>query len=562
MGAETDDTATGVYLLGGLASVDVVARAVPDVVAAADATILPVGLRLGTDAAAGYDAVGWAIGWLLLWTAVFAAVPAAFPRQLLVWANGVAARVGLATAAVTVGLYLEAGAWLVVTRVGDVARGPTWFPVPVWTFPAALLVLAAVFWLTRVMPVRHPGLGSGLIPYTGLTQTDDGSVTVEAHRVVYDGEIDGDRLLSRWLLLVVLAGLLLSVVALLYPLPEVVFLALAGRELTRRVVGSASTGPAYKDIAERYVRSLGAIWVGPRGVLGVVYAVVAVPAMLYLDFTYLTVLGNREAVVASPLALGFLVATLGVATVGVTAASVRLAERLTAEFVDRDDEEGITATDLDDLDDRLPRVPGYMLLPAALVVLYESVRSHPPTDPPYPYTLTVEPVEFLVAVVLAGACLFTLRYPRGVPFPGRSVRTYYAAPLSSALFISTTASYLIGTSGLAVSTGVPPPAVPTLEFTHRSVVVVLSPLVGYELFRTDPDDHPTPTARLRAETKVAFGWFLAAVGTGAVALAGLGALGNYVLGEAVLITLYVPPMYGVITRLVLLGFYGIENVVG
>lgn len=150
---------------------------------------------------------------------------------------------------------------------------------------------------------------------------------------------------------------------------------------------SGSMSSTRNDVGQRAILGLGAVWSGPRAVLASLYVGVPVFYVLYFDLRALeTFAGSvtRSTVL-------FIGATLCVGTLSVLVAVVRLVERLPRAFFTDIADARLSAS----VSDLQPRVPGFMLGPAALLVAFESQAPHffQELGPRPAYTLSLGPPE-------------------------------------------------------------------------------------------------------------------------------------------------------------------------
>lgn len=508
--------ASPLEVLGSIAVLDVLLRVVADLLLVLDATVLPEGVLLASRLATGSSAVGWLLGWLLLGLATFQALPEVFPEDATRVGNDVVKRAVVAAGAVGAGLYLD-------TLVAS-------FPVL-----GAARFQPGVLWL----------VGSLLAVAVPVFLAADVSVTPVTRYVYYRGSADEEQplpvgrtvLVSRTLLVVVLAGFVLAVVSRLFPLPEVLVLGVAARQ--RLAPASRPREPG--DLAERLMRGIRSIWAGPKGVVGVGYGLVAMLSALTLTLGYLRALVNDPDPLADPLAAVFLLATLGVGTLFVVVATTRAIERLPASV-------GV-ATEGDELVG--PRIPGLLLPGTALFALYEANREGA-TDS-LQHTLTVAPGDLAVALVVAAVALVLLAKPLLVP--RLPVSDYLAVPVSAALAMGIV-STMLGLEQGTYEFGAATPVVLLYVF----VLAYLSPFLGYEAFNSDrwEDDadaeSETTFFRLASEAFVAGAVFVGAVVGGIVLRLVLFFAPPELVG-VVISTVMIPALFGVAIRLALLPLY-------
>jgi len=538
----SDRSSGTILVVGGAAGTDLLARAILDLASAGDPIAIAVGgsillSRYVLDAAT----LTWLFGWVVLGLAVFVVTPRLFPEELREWARGVPGRGVLTLGAVALALSFDSA----------FAELAVFGASPVEAPPLALLAVFAAMFLLVPVTWKLPNWCVG-VPLINCPE----ATALRTRREIRPGEI-----LARILLILPFAALFLVLLSRLFPVPEIILVVLAIAEMARSPRSGSSPTGARKDVVERAIIGLGAVWFGPEAVLALFYAAVSVFFVLYLDLRAFEMFAGP----VDPTTVAFLLATLGVATLSVLLASVRLLERFPKAFLTADD---VADADLADrFADLHPRVSGFMLLPAALLVVFETQASglfrHIAPRPSF--TLSVSTVDLGVALALAAVTLVvTLRAAWFADFRLLE-QDYHAAVASSALFVGVTLGY-----GIAVwaadAPDVPQPLLVAL-LVYALVGVLLSPFLGYELFDKEPD---TPGQSefdvLASETKTAF---LAVVGFSIFSVVVLNpamAVASEFVPEFVM-TLLLGPVAGPISvglwvRVVLLPFYLPEKVFG
>ncbi len=551
-----------VFAVGGVAGVDVLARALLELLYAGDPVAIAVGggallSRYVLDAAT----LTWALGWVVLGMAVFVVTPHLFPEELLAWARGVPARAVLTVGTVAVAFSLDSTFAALAVFGASPVDAP---PLALLAAFAGVLVLVPV---TRQLPWWCSGVPLVNCPKGTMLRTG---------REFRSGEI-----LARILVIVTLAALFLVLLSRLFPIPEIVLVGLAVVEMGQVLYAGGGDPPdGRKDPAERAVLGLGAVWYGPEAVLALLYAVAPVFFVLYFDLRALEMFAGAF----TPRTVAFLLATLGAATLSALVASVRLIERLPRAFLadsagadvrlaDRFDDlhptadaAGVDVRLADRFDDLHPRVPGLMLLPAALLVVFGSQAPIFRELGPRPqYTLSVSTPELGVALALAGVALAITLRTRW--FSGLRVieRDYHAAVASGALFVGVPLGY-----GIAVHASDAPDVsllvlVPVL--VYALVGLMLSPFLGYELFDSDPDaSDQLQFSLLVDEIKIAFVLLIAFSIFSAIVLTPIRAVAALFVPEWV-VTLLLGPVVapittGLLVRVALLPFYLPERLFG
>lgn len=527
------------YVLGGIAGLDLLARIVPDLLFSGDVLVIPVTVLLTSKLVIDATSLGWFLGWGLLGTAVFLIVPRIFPRQLEAWARGIPARGTIALGSVVSGIWFSA-------LVGQLEQFSGSHVVPPWwTLPATFVAILVLIPVTRALPA----LGSGMF-------------SERASLFALNQRVSGGKVAGRVTLIVFLAGMLLALVSRLFPVPELLLLTFAAKEAISEFVLSTSSGvSSRKDVAERFVMGLGVVWLGQDAVLGLLYAAFPTFFVLYFDLAVVRLLADPLALGTEPLAVAFVGLTLGGATFGVVVTSVRLVERLPASFLtEYVDTGGQLAEDFDELK---PRVPGFMLLPGLLLALYGIVA--PKSLVATRYSLSVAPLELGIAALLSGALLVTVLGAQS--FPGVEVREYHAAVVSAAVFFTVTFAG-IGFAGIGLvdgsRLGASTPVGVGLVFGYFILAVVVAPFAGFELF--DSRDTKAGRAakssfhRLKSEAGAAIKGYIIVVIIGGIIVSVASFLVPGRILEVVYATAMAPFFFGFVYRVLLMPFYLLELV--
>lgn len=533
-----------VLFLGSVATVDLGVRVVLDLLSAGDPVAFAVGGGvLAAEYALEATTITWALGWVVLAAAVFVVTPQLFPQDLLAWGRGLAGRTVFTFATVAFAVSLNSA------LVGFDVFGPTRVEPPVWVLPAAFV---AVFVL--VPGTRWRRVPNGCPDLQFLSRPEETPLRTEDP--VRPGEF-----VARVLLIVSLAATFLVLLSRLFPIPEILLVTLAVLEGLRYARGADAPTSGRKDVTERAMLGLGAVWFGPEAVLSLLYAILPLFFVLYFDLRALEMFAGP----VDPVAVAFLLATLGVATLSVVVASVRLLERLPKAFL----------AETADTDVRLaerfgelhPRVPGFMLAPTALLVAFESrvPQFFQEFGPRPPYTLSVAPGELVVVFALAGLAVVVTFRAAWFPDLRLIERDYHATALSGALFVGITLGY-----GISVGATDPPQArlpVVVLVLIYSLVVLLLSPFVGYELF--DREGKTTAETRfdlLFKEAMTALLWIVGFSIFSVLVLTPALTVASQFVPEGI-VTLLIGPLaapitVGLLVRLVLLPFYLPEKLYG
>lgn len=540
------NTSRSTLALGGVAGVDLFARGVLDLLYAGD----PIAVAIGGGAIVSRYAIDavrftWLFGWVVLGLAVFVVTPRLFPEdeddlELLGWARGVIGRGVLTVGTVALALSIDSALAALAVFGTSPVDAP---PLALLAVFAAALVLVPVTW-------RLPRWCAG-VPLVDCPE----ETGLRTGNRIRPGEV-----LARILLIVPFAALFLVLLSRLFPVPEVILVVLALAEMARSARSGATPTSGRKDVVERAILGLGAVWFGPEAVIALLYAVAPVFFVLYVDLRAVEMFAGP----VDPVTVGFLLATLGVGTLSALVASVRLIERLPRAYLTAD----VADADLADrFADLHPRVPGLMLLPTALLVLFESQASgflrHIAPRPPY--ALSVAPWELGVASALAGVTLVVTL--RTAWFADLRVlgRDYHAAVASAALFVGVTLGYGVGVWA-ADAPDVSRPLLVAL-LVYGLVGLLLSPFLGYELFDEESDAPDQPrfdllTSEIKTAFLVVFGFSIlsAVVLTPATAVASV-FVPEFVI-QLLLGPVAAPITVGLLVRLALLPFYFPEKIFG
>lgn len=424
-----------------LAFVEALWRTTVELVGLADVVLLPVGALLLSKEVLDAAAVGQLLAFLLYWTATFQILPEVFPERYLGWGND-----ALVRGIIALGVVIAASLFDVL--IGQLAFLDGGSFTPVATIIALVGVSIGAGLLTteqrvQVLPQIQPF--PRYIRYRQFP-SNDALKRLEVGVVI-----------SRVLLILAFGGLAIAVVGRLYPLPEVFFIFVTAFE------GLSGPKTVRSDIAEGFLVGLRAIWVGPRGILGISYGIGGLLAVVLVVTWHLTNILNWAEMIADPVTLLFLLSTLGIGTVYAATSLVRLVERLPADIVD-------STVALE----QKPLIPGLLLPAGALFAWYVGVRPVPGPFEPYPLNATVP--ELGIALILAtGAIIPLLRPSLGPKLPISDYVTIALAPsLGLAAFVILTPIF---SSGASLDN-------PLIGF-YAAVLFPLSPFLGLELYRLD-----------------------------------------------------------------------------
>lgn len=558
------DTGDGSDVLGVLAAVsgiDLIARGLANILFAGEFIEIAVGTTLVSTLVLDVGNIGWFFGWTVLGAAVFLVSPRIFPQQLVTWARGIPARTTLMVGSVGIGIYVS---WF----VGTLSQFETsQITLQGWMLLALLAGITVLLRLSFVVPPWCPDIW--------LLRSDWESPLTLA------GEIRTGEAVARLLLIVTLAGVFLALVSRLFPLPEIMLIGLALWHGILRSLGPAGTDVrGRRDVGERFLVGLSAVWLGPDAILAVIYAALPTFVILYFDVGVLRLMAEPSVQLTNPVAVGstlvtypigvsFIALTLGVGTVSVLVASVRTIESVPTTFVADYVTSGATVTE--QMGDPQNLVPGFNLFPAALLVLWASVApqslagtiSATWTGKTTTYALSVPPNAVGLALLLAALCMLSIVVSRRIRLANLSV--YHYSVVSAVVFVSVALGYgaaLDASVNPAVPPAVPPPPLKVLATIGVFFVLSISPFAGFELFdtrETRGGDEVASYDRLAREAKLAI---YAMVGM-FVLLSAL-EIGETLITNILLIRqavgwLSIPVIIGAAYRVVLLPFYYLEK---
>ncbi|WP_159902712.1 hypothetical protein [Salinirussus salinus] len=395
------------WALFAAVSIDLLMRAVAEILGAGSVAVLSTMVQLAVQYGLGFDTIVWGYGWVMLWLIVFQVTPALFPQTPREgWAGGIPNRLLFASAAVAMGLIFES--WLAYIDTTD---------------PVAAVLLQDITGRVLVPPVDAAKLLGGvfvaslLVRYVGRTSLTDAA---EALGVLYipsqpsplaemsdSGSATETVTGRKYLLAVVLLGLLLSTLVVLFPLPEVILvcvqLASALAVVTAPVSrDEASISRILNGIEESLVAASTAVWGGVWAVQRVLYAffLIVIPAFLTLGLFRVVDLGallNQQPLETMLLAVGLLVAICHVFLY-----VARLCQRLYAERL----EAALPPS-------REPPTPSpvpLMLFPAGLLfaAVSRALSEQAQDELPSPNSITTVDVSPAVAVLITVGILLAV----------------------------------------------------------------------------------------------------------------------------------------------------------
>lgn len=466
-------------LLAGTAAGELFVRALAELFGLDAVEAVPAVAVVTARATPGFQLLGWLLGWLLLGMVVFQVTPLLFPVADAPWAESLGARLGVALASVVVAVVFES---VLLSGASGMSS-----PLAVGEFgvAAALLVVALSYPVARAS--SEPFRWSHVYSADGLdTSIDEGTVTF-----------------GRYVLFVLVLGVLLAETSLLFPLPELIVL---GSQATHVAGLTLSAGGGYNlpggaDVAERLARGAAAVWAGAEYVVFLLYALV----VLLLGFSvvggYFVRVDVGHLAVAAPAVTGLFVASM-LTTLAIVVLTVdRYLERLYFEV--SGDAEAKAA---------VHRLPGLLVPAGVLVFVVETSHPGVPVSPALTESsqTTVNAVTSLdvtatsAAAAALGLTLAVAALVGSGRLPGLPLPDVFALPLSA-----------VGVGAGLFLADAPGAFVAAPVETSAMALAVLTVFVGYpaafEAMLPDGDDRPMWRRLLRGGF-VATGYFLV-VGT-------------------------------------------------
>lgn len=547
--------------LAVLSGLDLIVRGLANLFFTGELVEIAVGTVLISQLVIDSGTLGWAFGWVVLGAAVFLVSPRVFPQQLVTWARGIPGRTALMIGSIGVGIYIS---WF----LGTLSQFSTsQITLQGWMLLALLSGIVVLLRLSFEFPAWCPDVW--------LLRSDWESPLTVA------GEIKTGEAVARLLLIVTLAGVFLALVSRLFPLPEIILIGLALWHGVLRLLGPAGgvvTGR--RDIAERFLVGLSAVWLGPDAILAVIYAALPTFLILYFDVGVLRLMEEPSVQLANPVAVGsvlvtnplqvsFIALTLGAATLSVVVASVRLIESVPTTFVTDYVESGATVTE--QIGDPQNVIPGFNFFPAILLVLWASVApqslagnlSLTWTGETTTFTLSVSPIAVGLASFVATLSILSIVVSRRIRLTTLSV--YHYAVVSAVVFCSVALGYgaaLDASVDPAVSPAVPPPPLKILAAMGVFFVLSISPFAGFELFdtrETRGGDEVSTFGRLAGELKLAIYTMVGVVVAMGALEMGESRVPEILIVRQVVGWLSIPIIVGGVYRVVLLPFYYLEK---
>lgn len=451
----------------GTASIDLVMRLVAELLGFGRSVGLLVPFLVTGRLALGLDTIGWALGWVLLWLLLFLYGPLFFPEQgetRTDWTLGLPNRLLVATAAVGVGITFES--WLAIfeslANYGGIVSSPVYVP------PIAALAL----------------LGATLVGHLVVRTLEPTSWTVE-HVPVPTRPRERPIAPDRYLSAVVVLGAILAVVAVLFPLPELLVVAFGAGSVVASLAPLTTPSAYLFAIREDLVRGiLGgalAVWQALEGLSHLVY--VLTPLLWFWLFAVGTIhlLDVRAAVARTPLSLLLLLGVLGAAGLHVVLFTFRLSLRVRARA--RGEEQP-------------PLVPLFLLpLGVALFVSLAVIISSGTTTPNSLSRVGFSGPLTALGLLSIGLSVVTVLRPAAFPLTGPDVDDRATAAIATALTLTS-----------SIVAAVYDPTVPELDVRFGVGMAVFALVVsslwwGPRLFLAQ--DTANDRARLEAGIKTA-----------------------------------------------------------
>lgn len=483
---------SGSYLLAAVAGSGLATRVIPDLLELGDAVLVPVGLVVSAWVLE-WSLVNWVMSWVLLGAVVFQLAPLIFPRNYAEWAHGVPNRLLFAAGSVGVGVFLERHlqAWT--------GLGTTPFPAPIEYLPVVFLLVALATPVVRFVP--PVAVDSGLIYSFGTSE-----YAVQKPTTV--------SFTSQYLLAVAVVGVILTELAMLFPLPELLVAGFVVSDGVRgRVLGARP--PSRRDFAERLLASVTIIWTGLRGAVWLLYSIAGLLfAILFTVFVYRKVRhsllgwGTLEESV-------FILGAVATMTLLVVVHCVRLTERIPLEAGAMEWGPNTRVIDPDgEFLRRRARIPG-CLIPAGILlacIFYAMPEGEASSPGPLDHLLLTRP---LAAVTLGAALVGIVTLIRPQWIPSLPYSDYHVAVLSLSCFVGI---------GMGAGSHRINPVHGTALLVLTAGYVTAAPFLGYELLTEGTERYDTLDNLVSGVYKGAVYFVLATLGMiiGLVVLRALG----------------------------------------
>ena len=390
------------------ASTDVLIRAAAELLGFGHTVGLLVPTVVVGRLALGLNTVGWALGWVLLWLILFFYAPLFFPRQgepSADWTLGAPNRLLVATAAVGVGVTFES--WLAVfesmANYGGVVSSP------VYVSPGTALGLLGATLLGHFVVRKLPPTPWAVSQFRDTPRSDEGPITPD-----------------RYLLAVVFLGAILAVVAVLFPLPELLVMAFGAGSVVASLA-PLTTPSVYllairEDLTQGLLGGGLAVWQDLEDVFHLVYILAPLLWFWFFAAGIIHLLDLRLAAARSPLSLLLLLGMLGAAGGHVTLFAFRLSLRIRARA--RDEEQP-------------PLIPLFLLpLGLAMFVLVAVVISSGIRTPNSLASVTFTRPLAALALLSIGLSVVTVLRPAAFPLTGPDANDRATAALATAVTLT------------------------------------------------------------------------------------------------------------------------------
>jgi len=321
----------GVFVL---ATVDLLVRVVGEVPIIGDTVLVPALAVLTTRMVIDAQTLGWGLGWTLLGVTAFWFTPYLFPQQYSRWASGLPIRLSVALSATVTAIGLEAVALRRVLEVGSV-------PVPVSAELIGPAIICGTVGLTLSQLVPPVGNETAL-----LTPSDSSTVVLPPEQWE---QMSGFSIVARGTILICLLALLLTTASILFPLPELLVIAIVVSDTLNSLIAGL---PQQRDVVESIAYGATAVWGGVSMLTNLVVCVVALSLIVWFELRLLRLSTLPvDTPVAAAGAIAFFLAMTTTALY-----YIRLIERFPA---------WISAKSVE----VRPRIPGF-LLPASVLFLF------------------------------------------------------------------------------------------------------------------------------------------------------------------------------------------------